>query len=664
MQKKWEDPNNIYLPLHLNPRKINQGFVESLVESMSDKGFLPQYPVKVFLAEKLNCVEIEDDMKDSLFVCVSGMHRITSARIANVEQVLCEVYDGDDDAFIEMMMTDNFEHDPAQNSEIGQAFSQTEKREACKRMLYIPKFLRLTNTALAEAWHTSEGNIRRWRNDIVESLGGSVLNENSGDFVPASLRQLGVTPERLQELREIANSTDREDADGKIVQIRGASREVTEEEKEEFWDTIRTDAGWHQDGWLEEHGIDDFDCVRFYLGEKYDVKSSWNMYKELSMKQLRDVHGAILSDDADFIAGCLAVKKQNDEILAARDAFREACDSIQEWLLKEFVQGNKWSKAYKSCAAAFTAAAQQHCHSDYAGEDSNFPTVEGDIESYKAALEIVATVQYAVDNNEDWVMDFRKKMKKKAKAEHKTMSENWVAGKQALLDAFAAYPRNLSLAAFCYALEDEYYERNGTYIKLLDQDAPSDRARDDTIKKQTRRFKDLVKCLEEDANWIQAIPEEEQQLRISDVMPDAEVIGIKVVFSGKRQAVWFEDDSREPGAVPLSDVPEEIVANLLMLICDTNLLEAVAGDFRCAYEELGLNNFQVKYGLESACVHYSTSFEKLCQILGYFPDQFDPDTAKQVIADMLVPDINWWISILQSMTRDVETRDNWVRKIT
>ena len=320
MIKKWIAPNEIYLADHLNPRQLNQGFIESLIESMQDQGFLPNYPVKVFEADSLTCIET-----DLPYACVSGMHRTTAAQHAKIDQILCEIYTGEDDAFIETMMTDNFEYDPAQNSEIGQVFSQREKRNACKRLLFIPKFLRMTNSSLSEAWHTSEANVRRWRKEV-----GSSIDEG----VSVKLRGLGVSPERLPELKEILSSREREDAEGNIIPIRTVPKEMTDDEKSEFWDQIRKDAGWHNDGWLKTHGIHDFDDVRGYTAKKYGVKNEYRIYDELTTRQLRDIHGAILSDDPELIAGSKEKGAEKDAIEDARDELRAACDSVKKWLLE------------------------------------------------------------------------------------------------------------------------------------------------------------------------------------------------------------------------------------------------------------------------------------------------------------------------------------------
>ena len=543
MKKEWIDPNNIYLASYLNPRQLNQGFIESLVESMQTQGFLPQYPVSVFRAENLNYLEMRE--KDAQpFVCASGMHRITAAQLAKVEKILCKVYDDGDDTFIEMMMTDNFEHDPARNSEIGQAFSQREKRSACTRLLYIPKFLRMTNSALAQGWHTSEANVRRWRKDVVVSL--DEANAGSNNFIPASLRQMGVTPRRLEDLNNIRKSRERENAEGNVVQIRTTAKEPTEEEKEAFWSQIRHDAGdyWHDDDetvWLEKHGIDEFSYVREYLAVKYDVEDSFYIYKDLTMKQLRDVHGAILSEDAEFIAACKAIMEVAEKLKALKADFRKNCGLIKKWLLKEFVQGNEWSEAYKACRKAFTEAARQNGHVDYCEGDGYYPTVETKPETYEVANEIVLAVQRDISEDAAWVVTFRETIQKSVIAKRQKLEKDWGKAKDALADAFTAYPRNISPAAFCAAMDSKHYDKDGTHFKLFSRKDPGSRVHDDKIAYQIRTFKNAAKDLKADADWVKNIPSEDTPVLRLDEYVDFEIAHIFIEVVGKNGKVFHPE---------------------------------------------------------------------------------------------------------------------------
>ena len=480
IRKDWIDPNEIYLAKPMNPRPLNQGFIESLRESMEAQGFLPQYPVKVFEADALTCLEM-----DALpYACVSGMHRTTAAQLAKIDQILCEVHTGDDDAFIEMMMTDNFEYDPARNSELGQIFSQREKRKACQRLLYIPKFLRMTNSALAEEWRTNEANIRRWRKEVVASFdvqnGASSNDEGGAPTFPETLSRVGITPERLQALKDIHDSREREDADGNTVQVRSAPKEMSDDEKSAFWKQIREDAGWHNDGWLEAHGIKDFDHVRRYLSKKYDIEESYHMDEDMTTQQLRQLHRDILSDNPELIAACKEFAAAKNLIESRRDELDKACKAIRKWLLDEFVQGNEWSQAYKDCKAAFTEAARQAGHADYCVESYDYPGGENLAEKFKAYIEIVEAVQRDISDAIDlaaggasvvdsthsaWVAEFRQQMEKDILAKREKLEKNWIKSRDALLKAFEAYPRNISIGAFCYALEDEVYERSGVDLE-------------------------------------------------------------------------------------------------------------------------------------------------------------------------------------------------------
>ena len=574
MKKSWIHPEEIYLADHLNPRQLNQGFIESLVESMQTQGFLPQYPVKVFESDSLACVETELP-----YTCVSGMHRTTSAQLAKLDQILCEVHTGDDDAFVEMMMTDNFEYDPAQNSEIGQVFSQREKRNACKRLLFIPKFLKMTNSALAGTWHTSEVNIRRWRQEVASSI---------DEGITVVLRDKGVPLDRLPELQEILASRQREDADGNIVAIRTAPKEMTDDEKSEFWDQIHNDAGWHNDGWLEQHGINDFDYVRGYLAKKHNIENEYRIFEELTTQQLRQIHGWILADDPELIAGCKEIAKEQGVIESLREELRAACVAVREWLIDEFVQGNEWSQAYKDCKKAFKDAARQFGYGDYHVEYYDFPERGQNlsVELFKSQIQIVDAVQRDIIDEVPWILEFRQKMEVDITAKRQKLEKDWVNAKQSLSEAFQAYPRNISIGAFCYALEDECYEKSGTYLKLLSLKEPSNRVHNDTLNTQIKNFKQGAKDLITDEKWVQAIGEE---LRKVDEKPEqtlAEVFaknGFPYGVVGSIHIEWGtkdkdycamfggEDSHPNPNVRPLSDVDASLLCQLLEL--------AVSGSF-------------------------------------------------------------------------------------
>ena len=165
MEKKWIAPTEIYVAGVLNNRDLNQNYIGDLAQSMTDKGFLPEFPIDVFLSE--NLVNIDTELP---YVCACGAHRTLGAVNAKVERVLVHVHTGREEDFIEMMHLDNFQFDPVQHSGIGQPFTQKEKRAAVTQLLLLPKYFEQTNAALQEVWRIPESSLRRWRSEVVELL--------------------------------------------------------------------------------------------------------------------------------------------------------------------------------------------------------------------------------------------------------------------------------------------------------------------------------------------------------------------------------------------------------------------------------------------------------------------------------------------------------------
>ena len=516
-EKRFVDPKEIYLPNVMNPRLINQGFVQSLIESMRIRGFLVEYPVGVFETKGLTCVDTALP-----FVCFSGMHRTTAGQLAKLDEIFCHVYTGTDDEFIEMMMTANFEYDPVQNSELGQVFSQREKRKACMRLLYIPKFFRMTNTALAELWNTSEGNTRRWRGEVVDSLKVSEKSENVIGEIPETLQRMGITHERLLELKAIDESTEREDAEGNTVKVRSKPKEMSLDEKREFWGQLRDDAGYYDDGWLEEHGIVDWDYVCDHIAEKYDIKdSSFSIYQHLSTQQLRQIQRWILTDDAEFIAGCKVFVAQAEVVSDLREKLSEACSAVKKWLLGEFVQGGEYSAEFRECKKAFSKAVRAAGYDEFYVSAYDYSDRDN-AERLTVFLETANAVQSVVSNAIDvglsdvpdtsesfWVSEFAEQMQKKRQEKREKLEQKWFDNRKALTDALVAYPRDIATSAFCMAMDSAFYEKDGTHANLFEKTELSKRVHNDTLQSQISHFKAAVEGLEKDKDWVKLIPDED-----------------------------------------------------------------------------------------------------------------------------------------------------------
>ena len=325
MAKLWTPPTEIHLVEALNNRKLDTDYIGSLAESMEINGYLPQYPIEVFESTSVPSI-----LTDKPYLCACGVHRTHAALKANLETVLIQVHEGGEEAFIETMSLDNFKFDVATNSEIGQAFTQKEKRAACIQLLLLPKYLKKTNTALAAEWNASEGAVRNWRKEVV-----SYINEgiNSNE-----LHNFGVSAERVERLQEVLNSPERENAEGKAVKVRGKAREVTDEDKYDFYRTIRQGAGWYSDNFLEEHGVT-WDDIEVFMHQKWKLERGdpKHLSKQLSMHQMQQLHSWIFSEDAEFLEACQAIAKQREAKEKIDKALRQACEDCESAL-----QNKKW----------------------------------------------------------------------------------------------------------------------------------------------------------------------------------------------------------------------------------------------------------------------------------------------------------------------------------
>ena len=505
MEKKWIDPNTIYLAKPMNPRPMNQGFIESLVESMKTQGFLPQYPVKVFAADTL--ARIDTDLK---YACFSGMHRTTAAQIAKVDQILCEVHTGDDNAFIEMMMMDNFEYDPARNSELGQTFSQREKRKACTRLLYIPKFFKMTNTALSEEWHTAQTNIRRWRQDVVDSFekaspNGEGVNGGATTF-PETLARVGITPAHIDALQQINDSREREDADGNTVKVRKPRPDASEDDKENFFETIRKD--FHD--LLEvddDEGIDfDWDAVKRYAAQKWNVEAGWYMYKNVHIDQLRHLHKRVIEQDADFIEACTAIYTEEKALSELREALEKACKKTTRLFCKLVGADHEYDKKFKSKWKTFEDIVKSQLNIEMF-ENTRWGYNDCETaDERRAVIEQHKTVQEAIAKEADWIAEFMKKEQAAAAQRRKAVSESWTAKRDAAIAAINDYPRDVSFDRIISEAEKKLYKSHGYFAKIFDAETVSSKKNIGTLEDEVASMDRLIRAVKKDDDWVAEIP--------------------------------------------------------------------------------------------------------------------------------------------------------------
>ena len=331
---RWETPAEIYVPTFMNNRELNPAYVESLEDSMRKDGFLPTFPITVFRRLDLPYF---DDFTSNLSVVACGVHRTTAAQNIGLEKVYVDLRTGTMDDFIETMHTDNFKFDPTVDASVGQAFTKKEKREACKQLLLLPKYLKLTNVALADMWHTSEGNIRRWREEIASSIDE---DPNSVDFC---------TQERLAEIKEILKSPVRENVAGDVVHIR--SREHGRDDKWDYYRSIQRKVE-------QMDGLDWYKCIVPYCQQVYEVQGTQpDLSYSLSMQQLTELDVLISEKDKDFLERC----RKYGEAARQLEAARAECHKVYNECKQEFdnlmrLQESSYDDVYKKCFTSFGRA--------------------------------------------------------------------------------------------------------------------------------------------------------------------------------------------------------------------------------------------------------------------------------------------------------------------
>ena len=493
MKKSWIAPTEIHVAEILNNRSINQNYIADITESMTDKGFLPEFPIDVFISENLANIDTELP-----YVCACGAHRTLAATHAKLEKVLVHIHDGREEDFIERMHLDNFQFDPARNAGIGQPFTNKEKRAAVTQLLLLPKFFEQTNTALNTLWNIPEANIRRWRAEVVQLL----------ETHSPKLRHWSVSDGRLARLQELAASTDRKDAEGNVVKIRQPYVDASDDEKKAFWDVIEDD--------VIESEMDDIrmDDVEKYMARHFDMKDLWRPYKNVTLRQLRQVHQRILDEDADFIQDCLDAARAEKEQEALGDEFKEAVDSCEKAFKKAYApQESEWSPAFREMQKRFGSFVQSqgekyvNFQMKYFDYDYDLRTNdERNTELLQTATANHHAVIAAIESEADWLQGFMDAEEETLKEHRHSVEADWRKHRKALIAAVVAYPRPVGESALVYKGDAFLRQDAGTLEKLLSTEEPSAKKFTATIESEANNFKTVAIAIKTDASWVQEIP--------------------------------------------------------------------------------------------------------------------------------------------------------------
>ena len=538
MKTLWIDPNDLADVWTVNNRKENTGHIESLAESMQQKGYMPEYPIIAFEAAN---IPIETD-KPYLVAC--GHHRRKAAIAAEIDLIFAEVHDGTEEEWIEMMSLDNFQFDVASNPGIGLAFTEQERRAACFQLLLLPKYLRKTNVSLAGLWKVGEGTVRRWRQQ-VESL----IGEDS----PKLEKEYNVSPARIETLRSVIADPYRENEEGETVAVRQKPKEATAEERAEFWWKIRSSALFDQrsDGslFLGRHGFQ-MEAFNAYICERFNVKAN-GIPHQLSMTQLKKIHNWILTDDPEVTARCQEIQRETDALSTARSV----CYDWHGRVVRAFDEtlsptpGNTLSPIHISAFKAFQKLVKKQIGFDFdSRHEANTPAQLAEVQ------EMFERVYSDIQNGADWVLIFKAEFSDKVRQDRKALETAWRDARKAMFNALDEYPRNVSEVAFSNRFDERFGHPSG---RTRDFTEPTPAITDDTLQVDIRHFKAATADIHADTEWMQAMPE---PIPLIAALTEARITELVIkVEGGKRESRIVEFDAETAAEWIPTELQEKLI---------------------------------------------------------------------------------------------------------
>ena len=541
-QLRWVGTQDIYVPHELNNRSLDAGYVESLEDSMRTQGYLPTYPIICYRRMEMP-KEVFDGKTDALYICAAGFHRTTAAKNINLDRVYVDIRRGTFEDYLETLNTDNFQFDPEVDTSLGQIWTKTEKRKACKQLLLLPKYFKLTNIALADLWHTSEANVRRWRDAVASSI-----DEGSLDA------PFPISEEWNQQLKAILDSNVREMADGSTVKIRSKPEEST-------WDyrmalMKKVDAHETLD-WNTE--------IEPYCEKIYEKDAD-----RLSLKQLAELDQLISVNDPDFMKMCQMLGKEK----RARNAAQEKCHAALRAVKKAFdaylesqglIDGGYMSTSndkYNKLKTAFGRAVSKRFGKNLMGSYLYTDTVS----KYENETECLAQLQKDIEGSVDYVQAYARRQ---SNAQYKKRSQL----EQAVVDAHGPmlkavqekYP-GIDLEKFCFAVDsDTYWLKTGdtpaTFMHST-ADIPKRKSDGDLIR-IAEQYKKMLETIEKGADWIaKLVPE---KLPLQDALDEMKQ---RKTDENSPRRIFTVNSAIDLHSVPLNDIFEHVTERVIHLDLD------------------------------------------------------------------------------------------------
>lgn len=490
-QLRWESPLDIYVPHELNNRSLDADYVELLEDSMITQGYLPTYPIICYRRLELP-KDVFDGKTDALYICAAGFHRTTAAKNINLDKVYVELRSGTFEDYLETLHTDNFQFDPSVDTSLGQIWTKTEKRKACKQLLLLPKYFKLANIALSELWHTSESNVRRWRDEVASSIGDGSLE------VP-----FPISEEWQSNLKEILDSNVREMNDGSVVKVRSKPKE---DKWEYYWALqkkveARDDLDWNTE-------------IEPYCKKMYEKDAS-----DLSLKKLAELDQLIEIRDPEFMKMCRSLGEKKRKLNAAQEechkAFRAAKKAFETYIFGQDLAGNTHEEKYKNCLKSFGRAVSRTFGHNLLGSLLYTDKVSKyENETYQLQLlkkDIEASVEY--------VQAFAQRMLNAQRKKREKLGQAVIDAHYKMLTAVQEKYPGIDMEKFCFAVDADTYwlEMGDTPAAPMHstQDIPDDKS-DGNLIRIAEHYEKMLEKIEAGADWIKKLVLDEMKPSSAD----------------------------------------------------------------------------------------------------------------------------------------------------
>ena len=491
-QLRWESPLDIYVPHELNNRSLDAGYVESLEDSMRTQGYLPTYPIILFRRHEFP-QEVFDGKTDALYICAAGFHRTTAAKNINLDRVYAEIRSGTFEDYLEVLNTDNFQFDPEVDTSLGQIWTKTDKRKACKQLLLLPKYFKLTNIALADLWHTSEANVRRWRDDVASSI-----DEGSLD-VPFPISQ-----EWRDNLKAILDSNVREMADGSTVKIRSKPEASTWDYRMALMKKV------------EAHKTLDWNTeIEPYCKTMYEKDVS-----DLSLKKLAELDQLITIHDPEFMKMCRSLGEKKRELNAAQEkchtAFRAVKKAFDTYLQSQGLIKDGYissmDEGYKKLKTAFGRAVSKRFGKNLMGSLLYTDTVS----KYENETELLEQLLKDIEGSVDYVQAYAQRQSNAQYKKRSQLEQAVVDAHNKMLKAVQEKYPGIDMEKFCFAVDaDSYWLKTGdTSATLMHStaDIPKRKSNGDLIR-IAEQYEKMLETIEKGADWIKKLVPEKLPLQ-------------------------------------------------------------------------------------------------------------------------------------------------------